>query len=499
MATVTHQPADDGRRATRDSLIVAIGGQVERALGTLTALAMRWGLPPEALGVYTGLRLYLDNTNRSSLGVAAGAAQEIPILLASGREAEAERVTDVAHATNTVTCVVFAAGLLAWAWVRSPLVTGTPLADEWTWGLAAVAGLALLKRHQDFLIVVLRARKEFALTTRLAILDAILSAVLTAGGIWLAGFWGLLASVGLLLVFNIIYLRLAHPLRLGFAWDLPAALRLMRVGLPIWTTTTAFGFATTVDRALILWLIPDGTRAAGLYTVAIMGTSWALDLAGRVAIVIYPYFQTTIGRTGDVAAVAEQAARVAEGQAVPLAAGSAFAAIAGPVVLGALMPQYVEGVPAIRPLLPGMVALGLSWPARQMLIAVGRPYRLLAATCLGLAITVVAGSIGAVQSGIVGVAAGSSVGFFALYLATTWAAFRPFLGWWGHQARTAREVAPFAASAWIAAAVPIVGGRWVELAARLTIVLALMAPLIWRWGRRHDRGGVFRRSGRSSI
>ena len=114
------RPAE-GRRAVRDSLIVTLGGQVERALGTVTALMLRWGLDPAQLGVYTGLRLYLDNTNRSSLGVGLGAVQEIPVLRAAGREAEARRVADVAHTTNTLTCLAYALGLLAWAWLRAPL------------------------------------------------------------------------------------------------------------------------------------------------------------------------------------------------------------------------------------------------------------------------------------------------------------------------------------------------------------------------------------------
>ena len=57
------------------------------------------------------MRLYLDNTNRSSLGVGLGAVQEIPILRAAGRAAEARRVTDIAYTTNTLTCLIYAAAL----------------------------------------------------------------------------------------------------------------------------------------------------------------------------------------------------------------------------------------------------------------------------------------------------------------------------------------------------------------------------------------------------
>jgi hypothetical protein len=108
----------EGRRAILDSLVVSLGGQLERILGTLTALVLRWGLDPARLGVYTGLRLYLDQTNRTSLGIGLGAVQEIPILRAAGRVDEARRLADIAYTTNTLTCCAYALALGVWAWVR---------------------------------------------------------------------------------------------------------------------------------------------------------------------------------------------------------------------------------------------------------------------------------------------------------------------------------------------------------------------------------------------
>lgn len=476
-------------RAARDSVLVTLGGQVERLLGLLTTLALRWGLEPDRLGVYTGLRLYLDNTNRSSLGVALGAVQEIPILRAAGREAEAKRLADVAHTTNTLTCAVYAAGLLAWAGIRAPLVAGSPLAAEWTWGLTAIAGLAILKRRQDFLIALLRAHQEFRLTTRLAVLDALLSAALTAAGLWLAGFWGLLGAVGGLLVFNIAYLQRHHPLRLGWCWDLAAAARLMRVGLPILANTAAFGALLSIDRALILWRVPDGERVLGLYSIALIGTNWSLDVAGRIVGVLYTYFQGTLGRTGDESEVARQAALAAESQAPLLAAGGAAMYLIGPAVLGALMPRYVDGLPALRPLMPGMLLLGMAWPARQSLIAVGRTWRLFGATVLGLGATVAAGVIGAERFGIVGVAAAMSVGYAFVYGFTSAAALVPHLGrrgWARHQARILAVSSWFALGAVAASGAPrLLENPALDLAARAIALAAWSVPVLWLWGERH--------------
>ena len=159
-ATAPPPPRAEGRRAVRDSLIVTVGGQLERALGTLTALAMKWGLDPAEHGIYSGLRLWLDHANRASLGVGRGAVQEIPVLRAAGREDEAERVADVAFAA----CIAGRPALRRRPCWRSPggdgrPAAGDPTAAAWAVGLVAVAALVLIKRYQDFLIALHRAHQ----------------------------------------------------------------------------------------------------------------------------------------------------------------------------------------------------------------------------------------------------------------------------------------------------------------------------------------------------
>jgi O-antigen/teichoic acid export membrane protein len=492
-AAATGSPAER-RSAALDSLAVSLGGQLERILGIVTSLVLRWGLDPARLGVYTGLRLYLDQTNRTSLGIGLGALQEIPILRAAGRADEARRLADIAYTTNTLTCLAYALALCLWAWIRRALVAGDPLAAEWTWGLVAVAGLTLLKRYESFLTAVLRAHGEFILTTELDVLEAVVSLVTIAAGLAVGGFWGLLAAVGVILGTKIAYLHGRHPLRFRWSWDRAVAGRLMRVGLPILANTAVFGAVLNCDRVLILWRVADGARAVGLYSIALLGTSWSLDLAGRIVLVLYTAMQTTLGRTCDRALVARQAALATEAQATPLAAGSAAAYLVGPFVLGSLLPRYADGLPALRPLLPGMVLLGLAWPARQSLITVGQPYRLCLATTAGLLITAVAGWIGADRAGLVGVARGMTLGYAAVYLFTSAAALAASLGWRGwiaHLGRLARTLAWFAAGAWSAGEVPIGSeGDWRALAARSLILAAWILPALLSWGRRHHWGGL---------
>ncbi len=259
----------------------------------------------------------------------------------------------------------------------------------------------------------------------------------------------------------------------------------MRVGLPILANTAAFGAIVGMDRGLILGILPDGARAAGLYSVALLGTSWSLDLAGRVVLVLYTYFQTSLGRTGDPDAVVRQAARATEFLAPVLAAGGAIAYVFGPATLGWLLPRYTEGLPALRPLLPGVVLLGLAWPARQVLIAIGRPYRLLAATLLGLAVVAPAGLFGAWRAGIVGVACGMTVGYAAVFLLADASAFFVSCGvrdWARHLGSLALTLAGFGLSALLASHLALrVGSPLSEWSARLLILLVGMLATMLAW------------------
>lgn len=415
--------ARTARRVARDGVLVVLGGQVERVLGVVTALALRWWLDPARMGVYTGLRLFLDNTNRSSLGVGLGAVQEIPILRGAGRFAEAERVARVAHTVNTVTAFCYAVGLLGWAWWRSELLRGTPLAAEWTWGLAIVALLALLKRYETFLIALHRAHHEFGLTTRVDILESLVSAAAVTCGLLLWGFWGLLAAVGVIVWAKIAYLHGSHPLRLRWGWDGAIARRLIAKGLPILLNTAAFGCVLGIDRFVILTQVENSELAVGLYSIAVLGTSWCLDLSGRVVLVLYPYLQTELGRTEDPVHVSRRAARSTEVLAPLLAAGASAAYVLFPDLLAVVVPRYAEGVCALRALMPGALFLALTWPARQLLVALGRPWRLLAATLVGLSVLAAAAFLGARAAGLMGVAMAMGVGGPIVFATTAMAAF----------------------------------------------------------------------------
>ena len=256
------------------------------------------------------------------------------MLRAAGREGEARYIANVAYTTNTITCSIYAfflAGLAVWKMQAESHGIWT---RDWVWGLLIVAGLALLKRQESFIVAILRAHQEYSLTARADVLESVLMAIGMFIGIRLNGLNGVLQSIGLVLFAKILFLRSSNPLRFQWAWDLSATWKLMRTGLPILANAIVFGAIIGLDRGVILVFFAEGERSVGLYSVAVLGTSWCMDLAGRVVLVLYTHFQTTYGISSSPRQVAEQAVQASEFQASLLAPLSGAAYIVGPVLLG---------------------------------------------------------------------------------------------------------------------------------------------------------------------
>ncbi len=182
-------------------------------------------------------------------------------------------------------------------------------------------------------------------------------------------------------------------------------------------------------------------------------------------------------------------------------AGSAVAYVIGPTFLSAMTPRYIAGLPALRPLLPGMILLGMAWPARQMLIAIGRPYLLFLATLVGLAATIAFGIVGADHGGFVGVAWAMSAGYASVFLFTSAASALPFVGlggWLRHLGRLARWLAGMTLATLLTAHIPLGSAHsWNDAALRGLLLSAWLLPTAGWWAHRHGWGGIWERRDRS--
>jgi hypothetical protein len=354
----------------RAGLLLAVVAQAERIVGLTVTFVSRWYLSAADLGIYSGLRLLLDNTNRSSLGVALGAIQKSLFLRAQGRPSDADRVLAVASTANTLTSSVYGISLAVWG-ATLYRDHGAP----WGLGLVLVGMLAVLKRKQDFQVAVLRSRSDFAALGRIALLQNLVFGISAAAAILAFGFWGLMGA--LVLAFAVqgsLLNRRPGIRRFPFVWDWRMSSSLAATGLPILAANTAWSLLATLDRAIILTRMTDGAALAGHYSLAILATSWCDDLAGRLAQVVAPGYRTAFGQGASREAVLEKAESAAVSLAFVLVPLGVWAVVAGRPILPRLFPNLATGAEAFAPLLPGTIALCATWPLREAWIAIDRPW-----------------------------------------------------------------------------------------------------------------------------
>lgn len=359
------------RKILTDSLWMTAAGQLERAVGILLTLAMRWGLTASDLGLYSGLRLLLDNTSMSSLGVALGAIQKRLVLMAQGDLDEADRITHVASTTNTITSAVYGLSIILLG-VWFALQDQNPM---WSVGMVVVGLLAIVKRHQDFQIAVLRSDGHFSTLGWIALLQNFGFALFTVLTILSFGFWGLLAGLifGMFLQNRLI--RLYFPdLLYSRKWDFSTSVSLAWSGIPILAANSAWNLLGTLDRAMILAWMSDGTTQAGYYSLAVLATNWSSDIGGRFALVLYPHYRFDVGKGKSPERLLIDAERASLGLISVLSVLGLIAFHLGMWLLPLIFPRLTPGMAAFGPMLPGAIALAATWPLRQAWVAMNRPW-----------------------------------------------------------------------------------------------------------------------------
>ncbi len=251
---------------------------IDQAARLASNLVVAATLGPVAMGVWYLLNLVLQYGGMVHLGALNGMNREIPGALARNDPEEAQRVRGVALGFVLVSYLV-ALAVLAGVLVPLDVVPAGPLA--WL-----MAGLLAAQQLYGFAFTHLKAQTKFLAAARLQLISAVTFPLAT---IPLAVTWGLegyvagqIASYATLSV--IAGIRAPKLFRPRF--DLPQAVRLIRIGFPIMVVGISYAVFATVDR----WVIQAhlGAESLGHYSLAIMALGAVSLLPRVVAQQVYP-------------------------------------------------------------------------------------------------------------------------------------------------------------------------------------------------------------------
>jgi O-antigen/teichoic acid export membrane protein len=415
-ARVSTAPLSGWRRMFVDWIVVSGATIVTQVLGVLSSIVLRMALSPAQMGVWQALKLLLANGNYANLGISKGAAREFTIALGRGDPGAAQHGLNLAFTVNTISSGLFGAALVAGGlWIGC--CSGGVWHNAWAVGLIVIGVLAVLQRYVTFQVTLLRSKQDFANTSQLSILEAVLTVAAVGPAAWFGGLSGLYAGTLAVLVASLWFLHTHGALRLTWAWDRAEIRRLVSIGSPIMLAGVVSTLFRTLDKLMILGYLPDREFQLGCYSLALLVTGQLYGLGNMLAIVIGPRLGEHYGYWSDRRAVARLTSRSSELQAAAAALPAALAIVAAGPLLGAILPDYRMGLAPMLWLIPGVIALVLALLPGQYLVAVDRQNWSLAATLLATALAAAGNHLALVGGyGLVGVAIATSASYVIYFL-----------------------------------------------------------------------------------
>jgi O-antigen/teichoic acid export membrane protein len=350
----------------QDTVRYTLAQNAVHALGVVNSVALRRFLGPSAMGLWSILQVILGYAGYASLGTTKTLARDYPYFLGKGEHERAGALKDLVLTFSMLGSFVPAVLILLY------LAGNRGKTEPWlAAGLVFLAGFLFVQRYYDFLLGLLRSEKKFGVLSRLIVVNA---AAGLAGTFLLVSRWqlgGLYAATTLVTLGCILYLHRTSPYCFRFRWDAPALWGELRVGLPLLAASFLFEFLKSLDK----WCLAAklGFYEVGLYSIAMMVSSYVYSMPMMFAHVWYPHLQEAYAREGDRRAVLGRfLARPMQvlSLLVPLASGAAI--FLTPWLAHAFLPKFLPGLPAMKIYLVGTYFVMLGQYSGSILVTLDK-------------------------------------------------------------------------------------------------------------------------------
>lgn len=308
---------------------------------------------PSVLGLFNGMGLVLGYAPVLQLGVLNGLNRELPFYLGADDHERAHALAATAQAWALMVGVFVALGLMlfgSWQLLNGRL----DLATGWfTYAFTAF----LLFYAQQYLQITYRTGGDFA---RLAVINVVLSvtSLFLICLIWMFSFYGFCLRAVFVGLVNLLMLWFWRPIKIKPVWQQENFIHLLKIGAPIFVAGQLYTWWIVIDATLVLKFV--GTKGLGLYQLGCMAGQGIEVLPLALAQICYPRMAEEYGRTGSLDAVLKVIRRPIAMMSLGMIPLVLLAWFALPSLVNALLPKYVDGVPAAQWMFLSAAILSLS-------------------------------------------------------------------------------------------------------------------------------------------
>lgn len=424
-------------RIARDFSLQAVGTYCGTFLQMLRGLILAGLLGPAGLGTVALVNLFLSYAAYSDLGMASAVGREIPLSLGAGHNREALEWRWYGLVAKFVSSCIVGLGMAIYVLLR-----WSDLSTALRFGLLTAAVVVVFQGLVAVWQIIFQATQQFGRSTLIILAIAALSFVAGVVGAELAGVEGVFAGqlIVFVLVASLCFALGGLPRRTHLSRS--KLILQVKVGVPLALLAIVGSNLVNIDQVMVAALL--GTRELGLYTLVLYGGNVLFLLPSALAISVGPRLLRGYGEAADSARLTMLTWRPVDVLASVLPAAITTIWILGPAVIVHFLPEYASIVAPLRVYLVGMYFMGINLGVSTVLLALNRHrYNIpIIAASIGLNVLVDLYFVSVLGLGLMGIALGSAVTYFAYWMAHT------TLVRWFHGERPPRAMVANLVSGW---------------------------------------------------
>ena len=333
--------------------------------GIITGIVTRKFLGPTLMGIWSYIQVIQYYSNLGQLGILSAAERELPYFYGKKDQERSDKIKNNAFAfTFTVSLLIFF-GLVAYAFGVKHRVS-----PPYFYGLLTVAILAFGGQYGLLYTILLRAHKNFSVLSQAKVIFAITWLVLTLALVIPFNIYGIYLVAVLVMFANIsfCYYKTRYPLK--FNVDLKELRRLFAIGAPMLLLSVGMLSIKNIDRIFIANML--GAKDLGYYSIAIMVNDYIISIPGTFSVVMFPRFQESYGLKDSIVDIQNFVNTPTQilSYFIAIIIGYAFLILPPMVIL--ILPQFVEGIVAMKILLLGTFFISLVYMPSQFLKTINK-------------------------------------------------------------------------------------------------------------------------------
>lgn len=381
-------------------------------LGFFTAIIMRRSLNPEEMGIWSTAMMIMSYMGYVELGIRSNIIYRVPILKGQGKKHEIDNLQNLIFTYLTI-----AVGSIALILALYTIIARNSLRPLLFAGLLGVSVIICGERVFANYVSVLRANKRFELLSRSTIFDAIVNFSLVFLLVRAWGYYGLIISSVAMPLLNVFYLKAYEKVSFKPRWNTKEFIECIRFSAPIFSRNWLGKFLNNIDKIMIVSFL--GFTPMGLFSIATMTKNYSHGLYHNFGHVINPYLLEHFGSSGDIKSSSKfvEIPTLIFSYMMTFVLGTAFF-LSAPVVWHVL-PEYTDGLPALRIYLLNSYFVILSNQAVTLIVALKKQTKLIPVTIVGIFMNLILNYMVIRQGyGIAGVAATTSFTALIMFILT---------------------------------------------------------------------------------